>query len=68
MEKQTLWEGVFWSGSGMVQNDDVIVLGGFGEDMVELAGIWTLNNFQFMTVFPPYGPNLEVHALVRVRI
>ena len=41
MEKHTLWEGVVWSGSGMVQNDDVIVLGGSKENMVELAGVWT---------------------------
>ena len=33
----------------MVWNDDVIVLGGSRQDMVELAGIWTLNNFRFMT-------------------
>ena len=37
MEKHTLWEEVFWSVSGMVQNDDVIVLEGSGEDMVEFS-------------------------------
>ena len=39
MEKHTLWEGVFWSGYGMVQNDDVIVLEGSGEDMVEFSNL-----------------------------
>ena len=39
-ETYTLGRGVL-SGSGMVKNNDVIVLGGSGEDVVELAGIWT---------------------------
>ena len=40
-ETYTLGRGVLeW-----VWNDDVIVLGGSGENVMELAGIWTLNNF-----------------------
>ena len=46
MEKHTLWEGVFWTGSGMVQNDEVIVLEGSGEDMVEFS--WNLDFEQFL--------------------